>query len=192
MTAEPVTNALARKLTGDEYIALLERRRNAWEAANPPRAALEASIERIKRDFPGMNPVIRSDWEPWPALLTWFIEDGDEDLVDIPEQKPQPKRKPKPRVYRSAASLREERDKLVAQRDAITADDEAPDRAIANLSPSARSKAARTAGRRRFAKLDRDLEKYANLSRRIASLNSRIINAEARERRAAETAEGNQ
>jgi hypothetical protein len=179
-------------MTGDEYMELLARRRDEWEAAHPARAAVEAQIERIKRDFPGSNPVIRPDWKPWPALLEWFIEPGDEDLVDIPEPQTQPKQKPKPRVYRSAASLREDRDRLVAKRDAITTDDETPDRAIANLSPFARSKAARTAGKRRFAKLDRDLEKYTNLSRRIESLDSRIIRAETRERRAAETAEGNQ
>lgn len=192
MTTAPITDAPARKMTGDEYMELLARRRDAWEAAHPARAVVEAQIERIKRDFPGSNPVIKPGWKPPVALLEWFVEPGDENLVEFPEPKPQPKRTPKPRVYRSAASLREDRDRLVAQRDAITADDEAPDRAIANLSPFARSKAARTAGRRRFAKLDRDLERYANLSRRIEALDSRIIRAEARERRAAEAAERTQ
>lgn len=188
MTPEPLSHdAPARisgaKLTGAEYMDLLEQRRAAWEAAHPVR--VEAAIERIKRDFPGANPQIKPNWTGPVALLEWFVEPGDEDLVDLPECKATPKRQPKPRVYRSAASLREERDRLVSRRDAIVGVDDDGDMAIVNLSPSSRSKAARTAGRRRFAKLDRDLERYASLNRRIQALHSRIVNAEAREARAA-------
>lgn len=153
------------KLTGDEYMALLVRRKDEWLEKHP------------------LHPGAKVWAEP---LLTWFIEPGDENLVDLPEIKPAPERAPKPRVYRSAASLREERDGLVEQRDAITAD-EGGDLAETNLSPHSRSRAARNAGRRRFAKLDRDLERVAKLTRRIDSLNSRIARAEAREERAQTT-----
>lgn len=171
----------AAKLTGDEYMELLVQRRAEWEAAH--RQDAEAEIERIKREFPGANPRLKSGWEPPPALLEWFVRPGDEDLVDLPESKPAPKRTPKPRTYQSAASLREERDRLVSQRSAIVGG--GGDMAEVNLSPSSRSRAARNAGRRRFAKLDRDLERYTALSRRIDSLNFRIARAEAREERAA-------
>lgn len=190
MTAEPLpddasTRISGERMTGAEYIALLEQRRAAWEAAYPAREALEASIERIKRDFPGANPTIKPDWQPPVALLEWFVEPGDEHLVALPVPESKPKRTPRPRVYRSAASLREERDRLIERRDAITSVDDDGDMAIVNLSPNSRSKAARTAGRRRFAKLDSDLEKVASLNRRIGALDFRITTADAREARAA-------
>lgn len=176
-------SAETQKLTGDEYMQLLEQRRAEWEAAHPAREAAEAEIARIKREFPNANPTLKPGWEPPVALLEWFVRPGDEDLVDLPEDKPAPKPKREPRVYRSAASLIEERELLVDRRDAITADD-GGDMAATNLSPSSRSRAARNAGRRRFAQLDRDLERVADLNRRIASLNSRIARAVAREARA--------
>lgn len=172
-------------LTGDEFMELLEARRAEWEAAHPTRS--EAVVERIKRDFPDANPVIRPRFEVRP-LLEWFIKDGDDDIVDpvvFAPAPPQPKREHRPRTYRSAASLREERDRVQARRDAITADDDGYDPAIVNLSPRSRNRAAARAGRRRFAKLDRDLARYTQLTRRLASLDSRIIRAEAREARAA-------
>lgn len=114
-------------------------------------------------------------------LLEWFIRDEDVEYVVLTESVPTPKRKPKPRVYRSAASIREELERVTAQRDAIGGSD-IPDRAAANLSPFARSKAAARAGRRRFAQMDRDLEKFTRLTKRIDQLASQLINAEAREK----------
>lgn len=174
----------APKLTGDEYMQVLLDRQAEWIAAQPARQAADAQIERIKREYPDANPCLKPGWEAPVPLLEWFVRPGDEDLVDLPESKPEPKRTPKPRVYRSAESLREERDRLQARRSVIVADD-GGDMAEVNLSPSSRSRAARNAGRRRFAKLDRDLERYATLTRRIDSLNFRIARAEAREERAA-------
>lgn len=177
-TPAPIGGA---KMTGDEYMNLLERRRAAWEAAHPAREAVEAVIEQVKREFPGANPQLKPGWQPAAALLTWFIQPGDEDLVDLPD--PAPKRKPTPRVYRSAASLREERDRLRARMPALFDDD--GDMAVTNLSPFARSRSARNAGRRRFAQLDRDIERAVKLTERIDALNFRIVRAEAREARAA-------
>lgn len=172
-------------MTGDEYMELLEQRRQAWESAHPAREAAEARIAEIKREFPGANPQIKPKWGPPVALLEWFIEPGDEDLVDLPKPEPKAKRQPTPRVYRSAASLREERDRLQQRLDLICGVEDTGDMAVVNLSPHSRSRAARTAGRRRFAKLDRDLDRAAGLRRRIQSLDFRINTAEAREARAA-------
>lgn len=166
------------KLTGEQYMELLEERRTEWEAAHQPDP--EAEIERIKAEFPNARPKLKPGWVPPRPLLEWFVEPGDEDLVELPEPKPAPKRTPKPRTYRSVQSLKEERDRLLARRAAIVADD-GGDMAEVNLSPSSRSRAARNAGRRRFAQLDRDLERYTALTRRIEALNSRIARAEARE-----------
>lgn len=148
---------LAAPISGEDYIALLVARRDAWEARNG-----------------GARPY------GLPALIEWFIQDGDEEFVQLPEDKPAPKRERKPRVYRSAASLREERDAVQARMDAITGED-TTDGAVVNLSPFSRSRAARNAGRARFAKLDRDLERYAALRTRRDNLDSRIRSAEARE-----------
>lgn len=171
-------------MNGVEYMEVLDQRRAAWEAAHPAREAAEAQIAQIKREFPGANPQLKP--KSWVRpLLEWFIEPGDEDLVDLPVEKPTPKRKPTPRVYRSSASLRAERDVLKSRWDAIVAVDDDGDMAATNLSPNSRSRAARNAGRRRFAQLDRDLERAAALTRRIKSLDFRIRTAEAREERAA-------
>lgn len=120
----------------------------------------------------------------FPPLLEWFIRDGDEQWVLEPEKKPAPKKPRKPRVYRSAASLREERDRVQAQMDALT--DTGPyDPAYVNLSPFSRDKSAARAGRNRFEKMDRDLQRYTELAKRRDALDMRIRAAEARERRAA-------
>ncbi len=108
--------------------------------------------------------------QPYPALLEWFILPTDEQFVELPA--PAPKRTPQPRHYRSSAELRAERDALIVRRDALMFDGPA-DRAAANVSTRAR-----------WNKLERDIAKVAQLSRRIQSLGFRISSAEARERRA--------
>lgn len=59
------------------------------------------------------------------------------------------------------------------------------DRAAANLSPNARSRAARNAGRRRFAQMDRVLERYTRLETKRTRLCGQLARAEAREARQA-------
>lgn len=169
------------RLTGDEYIELLLSRQAEWIAANRPQEAAAEAIARIKAEYPDANPQVNFTFRR-PPLLEWFIRAGDEDLVDLAtlDSEPQPKRAPRPRTYRSAASLREERDQVKARMDAITRDDHG-DMAIVNLSPNARSRAARTAGRRRFAQLDRDLERHTQLKSRLDQLDARIAAAERRE-----------
>ncbi|WP_043650821.1 hypothetical protein [Cellulosimicrobium cellulans] len=155
-------------MTGDEYIALLEERRAAYEADHPidPRAP-----EWARR-------VIR-------PLLEWFVEEGDEEIFTPPPAPPasRPARTPRPRTYRTAASLREERDRLRTQLDALNTSSR-PDTAVVNLSPSSRSRAARSAGRRRFASLDRDITRARQLIERIDALDAKIRRAEHREKRA--------
>jgi len=154
-------------LNGDEYIALLLRRQQEW------------------MDKHATGPQMR-----FPPLLEWFIRPGDEDLVDpavLAPPEPSPAQPRQARTYRSAESLRGERDRVQAQLDAIHGRD-GGDRAAANLSPQSRSRAARTAGRRRFARLDRDLERHTQLTARLRRLNARLAAAEAREARGADGA----
>ncbi|GAA2678870.1 hypothetical protein LV78_005478 [Actinosynnema pretiosum] len=147
-------------MTGEQYIEVLVERQRAWEQ---------------KHTKPGMKP-------GFPALLEWFILPGEELLVQLPEPAPATRPVRRPRRYRSAESLRQERDQLVQRMAAIAGTDDTPDRAAANLSPRSSSRAARSAGRRRFDRMDRALETYTRLSQRLTVLNGRIARAEAREK----------
>ena len=146
---------LSKPIDGEEYMRVLLDRQAAWETAHPG---------------PGC----------FRPLLEWFIADGDEQWVRLPGSTPALKRETRPRVYRSASSIRAELDKVQAEMLRI-AGGGYDDPAVVNLSPCSRSRAARTAGRRRFAQMDRDLERYANLERRRANLASRLVSAETRE-----------
>jgi hypothetical protein len=152
---EPISKAM----DAEDYMNVLVERQQRWTQAHPE---------------------VR-----WPALLEWFILPGEEALVQLPEHVPAEKPARKPRVYRSAAELREKRDKLVARMERVARAGDVPDRAAANLSPFARSRPARNAGRRRFADMDRNLAEYAKLQRQVAVLDGQIARAEAREARTA-------
>lgn len=150
---------LTEPVSGDEYVrVVLVGRQQAWLAVNPT----------------GKSWLV--------PLLEWFIEPGDEAFVHLPESEPVPLRRArKPRVYRSAALLRAELAEVERHMAAVAGAGDCGDGAVVNLSPNARSRAARTAGRKRFAQLDRALERYAQLQRRRDALRSRIVSAEARE-----------
>lgn len=146
---------LTEPISGDEYVrVVLVQRQQAWIAAH------------------GASP-------GFPPLLEWFVTVEDESFVQLPE--PAAKPVPKPRRYRSAASLRAERDELLRRMEAVAGRSDTGDLAAANLSPSARSRSARVAGRRRFAQMDRDLSTFTGLRRRVDALAGRILRAEARE-----------
>lgn len=140
-------------MSGDEYMDLLLQRQADWERDN-----------RINEARPWVRP-----------LLEWFIRPGDEELFTPPAETPQPKREANPRVYRTAASLREERDRLAAQAEPLT-------RPILSDRAAAGGVAL---GAKRTARVqkseDRRLQKYVALTRRIESLEHRIRLAEARE-----------
>lgn len=157
--AEPTP--ITEPMDAEDYMTLLVARQEQWKRATQARTGLA----------PRLLP-----------LLEWFVLPGEEALVRLPESKPAPRKVRTPRVYRSAASLREERDALLARMERVAGAGVVQDRAAANLSPNSRSKAARRAGVRRFATMDRNLAKYAELQRRVNALNGRIANAEARER----------
>lgn len=119
--------------------------------------------------------------QPWVRpLLEWFIADSDEQWVRLPASTTVPKRETKLRVYRSAASIREKLATVEASMARI-AGNGSEDNAVVNLSPFSRSRAARTAGRRRFEQMDRDLERYVALDKRRTALKNRLASAEARE-----------
>jgi hypothetical protein len=156
MSLPNLIGPLTEPISGDEYVrVVLVQRQQAWIAA-------QAGGVRLG----------------FPPLLEWFIDDGDEQWVQLPQPEVRPV--PKPRRYRSAASLREERDVLLRKMEAVAGRGDVGDGAAVNLSPSARSRSARVAGRRRFAQMDRDLT-YTRLRDRVNVLNGRIARAEARE-----------
>lgn len=140
-------------MTGDEYIALLTERQQAHLVVHPPA-------------------------KPWlKPLLEWFIQPGDEDLFTPPTNAPEPKRPTTPRVYRTAASLRAEREDLISRRDA-TVPESLPDRAAVTGQGIGIKRGLRYAAR-----MDRALQKYTALDRRIRELDGRIARAESREAR---------
>jgi hypothetical protein len=146
---------LAEPIDAEDYMQVLLDRQAAWEAEHPSQGWVR-------------------------PLLEWFIEPGDEKWVRLPEPAPTAKRQPTPRVYRSAESIRAELADVEA-RMARVAGEDCGDGAVVNLSPYSRSRAARNAGRRRFEKLDRDLERYSKLKARRDRLAAQLARAEARE-----------
>lgn len=158
----PTMAPLTEPISGDDYVrVVLVGRQEAW-------------LEAWHAAHPGM-------YLRFPPPLDSFVAPGDEDFVILREAAP--KRAPRPRVYRTAESLRAERDE-VERRMAAVAGEESTDGAVVNLSPNSRSRAARTAGRRRFEQMDRALSRYTALRAKRDQLNGRIARAEARERRA--------
>jgi hypothetical protein len=136
-------------VTPDQYLALLQSRRDEHEAEHPAR--------------PG-----------FPALLEWFVRDGDEELFTPPAETPKPA--PQPRHYRSAASLRAERDYVAALRDRVADSAALPDVAASRgLALGARGTA------RHQQASDRALARHAALTARIDHLDWRIGRAERRE-----------
>lgn len=138
-------------MTGDEYMTLLAQRRDAYEAEHPHTGPA------------WLRP-----------LLEWFIQPGDEDLVTLPER---PEKRPaRPRTYRSADSLRAERDDLAIRAERIYESAGVPDRAASH---------GVALGQRRTARVqaanDRALARYTRLHERIAALDGRIARAERRE-----------
>jgi hypothetical protein len=85
------------------------------------------------------------------------------------------------REPRDAASIREEITRLEQEMNRVAGVDANEDNAIVNLSPNSRSRAARNAGRRRFATMDRDLARYTELRQRRDNLRSQLARTEARE-----------
>ena len=139
-------------MTGEEYMNVLLERQAAYETEHSRR--------------PG-----------FPPLLEWFIRPGDEELFTPPPETRQPKKITKPRTYRSAASLVEERDRLAAKAAPLVAP-LLPDRAASH------GKAIGVKGTARIqAREDSRLRRYVELNKRIRALESRIARATARERK---------
>lgn len=146
------------RLTGDEYMAVLLDRQATYEA------------EQAAQHTDDIRP------HSWARpLLEWFIRPGDELLFTPPAPVPQPKRETTPRVYRTAASLRVERDRLAAEAARLTTP-LSSDRAASGGVALGRKRTARL-----IARQDRRLRRYVALDHRIRALDDRIARAERRE-----------
>jgi len=153
--------AVSEKLTGDEYMALLQQRLDEY---------VEAQQKRIEAS--GITPRL----SPFPPLLTWFVRPGDEDLVELPPD-PAPKVR-EPRQYRPASYWRERVAAIEAQMAAVAARASVGDRAAAGgcaLGPK------RTAAFQKRA--DLALTRYSALEKRLSVARGRLCSAEAREAR---------
>ncbi|OHU47337.1 hypothetical protein BKG82_27175 [Mycobacteroides chelonae] len=158
-TAGDTTNA---KMSLDDYMKLLTERMN--EYMEPLQRKAVETAERLGR------PVL----PPLPPLLQWFIRDGDEDLVELPE--PAAKRKPEPRYYRPASYWQERVTRIEEQMAATAQRADVGDPAAAGgyaLGPK------RTARHQKRA--DHALERYSALAKKLAHAQGMLRNAQARE-----------
>lgn len=148
-------NTTARRLTGDEYMALLQQRADEWMAAN-------SATMRPK----------------YPPLLTWFVRDGDEDLVDpaiLAAPEPQPKPTRRPRHYRPASYWRDQIERLEASMAAL-AEPIIQDRAAAGGEALGPKRTARVQARE-----DSRVRRYVEQQRRLEHARHMLRSAEARE-----------
>ena len=154
------------EVTGDEYMTLLLERQAEHMASRP------APPDGVKL----------AAWIELPPPLEMFVLPGDEDLFTPPKHVPAPKRETTPRTYKPASHWRALREKAQADLDRLTGGT-SDDPAVVNLSHTSRSRAARNAGKRRMAALERDVEKAARLMSRIEFLDHKVLMADARERK---------
>lgn len=156
MSAALAGAAPAAQLTGDEYMDLLIERQQAYYAEHgQPR--------------PG-----------FPALLEWFIRDGDEDLFTPPEPTPQPKREPKPRNYKPASHWRERLARIDAE---LAALDPGPRHGTTDMAAYGGIGVRQTARQNRqwAARIDRTAERYGRLTRARDEIAGKLMRAEKRE-----------
>jgi hypothetical protein len=152
---------MSEKLTGDEYMELLQRRLDEYVKAQRERIAASGVTPRLS---------------PFPPLLTWFIRPGDEDLVELPPD-PAPKVR-EPRQYRPASYWRERVAAIEAEMEAVAARASVGDRAAAGgcaLGPK------RTAAHQKRA--DQALSRYVELDKKLQVAKGRLCSAQAREAR---------
>lgn len=139
------------RMTGDEYMAELKRRADAWADENGGR----------KTGF--------------PPLLEWFIRDEDVDLVDLPPDPEIPKRVRQPRHYRPASYWRPRVEKMRAELARLSAPI-LPERAAATGEALGRSRTLKVA-----AQMDRRLQRYVEMEKRLRHAEHMLRSAEMRE-----------
>ena len=157
-----MTTGKPAKLSGDEYMELLVQRQTAFMDQRH-REAATSTAHNSRPTLPLLAP-----------LLEWFIRDGDEHLVELPE--PAPKRKPEPRYYRPASYWRASVTRIETQMSATAARADLGDRAAAGgcaLGPK------RTALHQKRA--DAALVKYVALEKKLSHAKSMLRSAEIRE-----------
>lgn len=157
MSAAPTGAASAApRLTGDEYMALLAERRDAYYAEHgQPRVG-------------------------FPALLEWFIRDGDEGLFTPPEPTKQPEPERKPRTYKPASHWREKLARIDAE---LAALDPGPRFGTTDMAayggvgvPQTARQDAQWARR-----IDRTAERFVRLTRARREIAGKLARAEMRE-----------
>ena len=148
------------RLSPDEYADLLVARRDAYYVDHPPR--------------PG-----------FPAMLEWFVEDGDEDLVDVaaceaatrPLEDDRPRRA---RTYRPASYWRDRLAKVDARLDAINGIRRHDTGDLAAYGGIGIRQTARQT-RRHGSRIDAAAAEYVRLSTQRRDLAARLARAETRE-----------
>jgi hypothetical protein len=145
---------MSTRMSLDEYMTILQQRADEWLAGQK-------------------NPDLR-----FPPLLDWFVRDGDEDLVELPEErKPEPRPKPQPRRYRPASYWRDRIATLEAQMAPLT-EPLINDRAAAGGVALGVKRTAKIQARE-----DGRLQRYVELRNQLERAQSMLRAAEARKTR---------
>lgn len=158
-TVEP--DETRAKLSGDEYMELLVRRQTEF-------------MELRRREALAVADSGRPTLPLLPPLLGWFIRDGDEHLVELPE--PVPKGKPEPRYHRPVSYWRARIIELEARMSATAARADGGDRAAAGGCALGPKRTARHQERAEAA-----LVRYVALEKKLSHAKSMLRSAEARE-----------
>jgi hypothetical protein len=135
-------------------------------------------LQQRMEEWLAANPLPNGMSRKFPPLLTWFIQDGDEDLVDpaiLAAPEPQPKPVRKPRYYRPASYWRDRIDRLEPQMQVLT-EPLINDRAAAGGVPLGPKRTARIQARE-----DSRLQKYVALDKQLNHARHMLRAAEARE-----------
>lgn len=143
------------RLSGDEYMELLQQRADEWLASR-------STVVRPK----------------FPPLLTWFVREGDEDLIDpaiLAAPAPQPKPERRPRYYRPASYWQERVARLKADQ-ATLVEPLLPDRAAAGGVALGPRRTARIQQRE-----DSRLQRYVELGQKLRHAQSMLRAAVDRE-----------
>lgn len=154
------------RLSPDEYADLLVARRDAYYVDHPPR--------------PG-----------FPAMLDWFIEDGDEDLVDVAaveaatrpleDDRPRRARTYRPASYRPASYWRDRLAKVDARLDAINGIRRHDTSDLAAYGGIGIRQTARQT-RRHGSRIDAVAAEYVRLTTQRSNLVAKLARAETREK----------
>lgn len=148
------------RLSPDDYAALLAARRDAYNETHPPQVG-------------------------FPALLDWFIQDGDDEIVDMAainaaNRAVEDERPKRPRTYRPASHWRDQLERIDARLEALTGVRAHDTDDLAAYGGIGIRRTARQ-HRRHAARIDTTAAEYVRLTDKRRDVAAKLSRAQARE-----------